>query len=75
MERVAISDRAGLPAGRLRALERELAGAQTLAEALRWGRAQSPPAEVSEVVTQDEFTHDVVLHAAGEGVYLVFDTT
>ena len=33
-----------------------------------------PPAELSTVVTQDEFTHDVVIQVSPE-VFLVFDTT
>jgi hypothetical protein len=33
----------------------------TLADVLAVGRAQSPPANVSDIVTQDEFTHDVVM--------------
>ncbi|MSP60795.1 MAG: hypothetical protein EXR72_10720 [Myxococcales bacterium] len=45
----------------------------TLEDVLRWARAQSPPLEIVEVVTQDEFTHDVVF-AARDG-WLVFDTT
>jgi hypothetical protein len=45
----------------------------TLEEVLAWGFAQRPPAEVVEVVVQDEFTHDVVMHRGSE--YVVFDTT
>jgi hypothetical protein len=47
---------------------------QTLAGVLRWAFAQGPPAEVVDVVMQDEFTHDVVVRTAA-GVFLVFDTT
>jgi hypothetical protein len=47
---------------------------ETLAGVLRWAFAQKPPAEVVDAVVQDEFTHDVVVHAAAD-VFLVFDTT
>jgi hypothetical protein len=47
---------------------------QTLAGVLRWVFAQRPPAEVVGVVTQDEFTVDVVVRAATD-IFLVFDTT
>ena len=47
---------------------------QTLAGVLRWALAQGPPAEVVNVVVQDEFTHDVVVRVAAD-VVLVFDTT
>lgn len=45
----------------------------TLADVLAWGRAQSPPAAVLEIVTQDEYTHDVVLPFGDH--FLVFDAT
>ena len=47
---------------------------QTLAGVLRWAQARRPPAEVVDVVVQDELTHDVVVRAAAD-VFLVFDTT
>ena len=46
----------------------------TLAEVLAWGRAQSPPRLVSEIVTQDEYTHDVVLPFDGSH-FLALDAT
>lgn len=47
---------------------------RTLEEVVRWGLAQKPPRLIQSVVTQDEYTNDVVLPAA-EGVFLVYDTT
>jgi hypothetical protein len=44
----------------------------TLEEVVRWGLPLGY--EVVEVVTQDEYTHDVVL-AWQDGRFLVFDTT
>jgi hypothetical protein len=46
----------------------------TLEQAMQWGFARKPPAQLSTVVTQDEFTHDVVIKVETE-VFLVFDTT
>ena len=45
----------------------------TLEEVLAWAHALRPAAELVDVVVQDEFTHDVIVHAAP--AYLVFDTT
>jgi hypothetical protein len=45
---------------------------RTLEEVMRWALARTP-AEVAAIVTQDEFTHDIVLRAAAD-VFLVFDT-
>jgi hypothetical protein len=45
----------------------------SLQEVVRWGFAQSPAAQIVDVVVQDEFCHDVVMHLGK--VFLVFDTT
>ena len=47
---------------------------QSLQEALGWALAKLPPIEIINVVTQDEYTHDVVFRIADDG-FLVFDTT
>ena len=47
---------------------------RTLEQALAWAFARKPPAQLLNVVTQDEFTHDVVIRVSPE-VFLVFDTT
>jgi hypothetical protein len=49
------------------------AGCHTLAHLMRWCENQSPRAQVSEIVTQDEYTHDVVLPFGA--AFLAFDTT
>jgi hypothetical protein len=67
-------DHAGLTAERRAALERVLAPLTTLQAVVRWAFALSPPSDVTEVVVQDEYTHDVVLPWEA-GSYLAFDTT
>jgi hypothetical protein len=54
-------------------VERTFANFSTLADLLGWAARQVPRVAVSEIVTQDEYTHDVVL-PFGE-YYLSFDTT
>ena len=44
----------------------------TLEDVLRVGFAQQPAWELVDVIVQDEFTHDVIVHGPA---YLVFDTT
>jgi hypothetical protein len=46
----------------------------SLQRALDWGRTQEPPVAIDEILTQDEYTHDVIMAVNG-GRYLVFDTT
>ena len=51
----------------------EVGAFRTLEQVMNWAFARRPPAELVTIVTQDEFTHDVVIKA-GSGVWLVFDT-
>jgi hypothetical protein len=55
-------------------LRPELNGLRTLGHVLSWLRRQHPPRDVSEIVTQDEYTHDVVVGWQAD-LFLVFDTT
>ena len=54
--------------------EATLAGLTSLERVLAWGRAQEPKLVIDEILTQDEYTHDVIM-AGTRGRYLVFDTT
>jgi hypothetical protein len=56
---------------RFRLALREL---RTLGPVLEWLRAQEPPRMIRDIVTQDEYTHDVVV-PWGERLVLVFDAT
>lgn len=47
---------------------------RTMEDVVRWGLAMRPPKLVTQVVVQDEYTHDVVIPFSDE-VYLVYDTT
>jgi hypothetical protein len=53
---------------------RALRDLRTLAAVFDWLRAQEPPRAVREIVTQDEYTHDVIV-AWSAGLTLVFDAT
>lgn len=57
----------------LERVENEFRGVNTLAGLIRWCNAQSPRKQVTDIITQDEYTHDVVL-SFGDA-YLSFDTT
>ena len=56
---------------RFRIALREL---RSLAGVLDWLRLQEPPRLVADIVTQDEYTHDVVVPWS-ERLVLVFDAT
>ena len=74
MREVPVTKHASIPSTVFGRLAAELREQRTLADVLAWGRLQVPPRSVTEILTQDEYTHDVVV-AYDETVYLVFDTT
>ena len=65
---------APLPPDDLSALAARLDGLGSLEQVLEWGAAQHPPRPIAEVVTQDEFTHDVLLPIEPP-LCLAFDVT
>ena len=46
----------------------------SLQQVVRWSFASKPPRDVTAVVVQDEFSHDVVVPWV-DGLVLAFDTT
>ena len=70
---VPLIDHADLGRSEREVLEHIIADQTTLERALDWGRTQVPPLAVESVLTQDEYTHDVVIPYARR--YLVYDTT
>jgi hypothetical protein len=74
MRPIPLHDHAGLPPAERGALEATIQKLRTLSDVVTWARAQAPPWRVAEIVTQDEYTHDVVLEGSGP-TYLAFDTT
>lgn len=67
-----LTDRVGLAPAKLAELTTIVASQPTLAAVARWCGAGS--ARLVEVITQDEYTHDVVVHYEG-ALHLVYDTT
>jgi len=51
----------------------ELESLRTLEEVMHWASTRKPQARLLSVITQDEFTHDVVFEAS-TNTFLVFDT-
>ena len=52
----------------------ELREQRTLGDVFDWLRRQDPKRDVTEILTQDEYTHDVVVEWTADR-YLVFDAT
>ena len=71
---LALHDYAGLAPAERAALLAALGHVTSLGEVLGWGRGLLPPRGPAEILTQDEYTHDVVFELAADR-WLVFDTT
>ncbi|HEY6223262.1 MAG TPA: hypothetical protein VIW26_05730 [Gemmatimonadales bacterium] len=70
---VPLIDRAQLEPTERESLGRAIAAQTTLERALDWARALTPPRGVESVLTQDEYTHDVLIPYGTR--YLVYDTS
>jgi hypothetical protein len=72
-----ITNLADLSENEFAAIERELAEHKSLARVLAWANTKPKtdllPRIVSEVIAQDEYTHDVVVPY--KDLFLVYDTT
>jgi hypothetical protein len=51
----------------------QASGFRTLVEVFAWAQSLTPRGELISVITQDEFTHDIVFRLSD--LFLVFDTT
>ncbi|HSE42947.1 MAG TPA: hypothetical protein VLH08_19450 [Acidobacteriota bacterium] len=70
-------NRAQLSDEQLAVFKNELAEHRSLQDLLRWAERQPDgalvPGAIAELVVQDEFTHDLVVH--WRGFYIVYGTT
>ena len=73
-----VTNASEVPIDRLGAIAESASRLETLEDLLAWGRSDSSvftsPATITDVVVQDECTHDVVVNLAS-GLVLVFDST
>ena len=69
-----VENRAGLPEDDFARLAGAVAGHRSMKHALDWLMAHVPPLELTDMVTQDEFSHDFVVAYPG-GLWLVYDST
>lgn len=73
-----IENPCGLPDARVAEIAREAIQVTTVGQLLAWGRKQpdvfASVGVLSDVVVQDEFTHDVVV-ALTNGLVLAYDST
>jgi hypothetical protein len=56
-------------------LAREVAAFNTLENVLAWMKERGLPLGIMDVITQDEFTHDVLVPLGSDGRTIVFGVT
>ena len=71
---IPLIDRADLDLSERQRLAEIVANQTTLGDVLQWGLTQKPVRQPEEIVTQDEYTHDVVIPLAPP-LYLVYDVS
>ena len=74
MSPIALTDYARVSEGERAAIEAIVRNQTSLERVLNWGRSLTPPRDVEEILTQDEYTHDVVVRFERD-LFLVYDTT
>ena len=74
MREIPVHNEAGLEPGRIAAIFAAVQALPTLGDVLTWSRASTRSRQPTDIVTQDEYTHDVMFDLDGR-VYLAFDTT
>jgi hypothetical protein len=71
---LALQNRARLAAAALARIQTEVQAHSTLERVVHWALSAQPAHAICQVVKQDEFTQDVVVHHAG-ALHLVYDST
>jgi hypothetical protein len=74
MRTVPVSVPSDLRHERLPHLVPDLEQLRTLGDVMSWLRTLDPPRSIGEIVTQDEYTHDMIV-PFGDRLVLAFDTT
>ena len=74
MREIPVHNEAGLEPARIATIHAAVQALPTLGDVLTWSRAGTRSRQPTDIVTQDEYTHDVMFDLDGQ-VYLAFDTT
>jgi hypothetical protein len=71
---IPLENRARLAEAAFAGLAAATANQRTIKHALEWLLAHTPPRTITDLVTQDEFSHDVLVDYQ-DGLWLAYDTT
>jgi len=71
---IRLENRAGLDDERFLTVLREISGQSSIRHVVDWLGRHHPPLKMEDMVTQDEFSHDIMVPYR-EGLFLVYDST
>jgi len=71
---IPVENRAGLSADEFARIAAAVSGHRSVKHAVDWLAACDPPLAPTEMVTQDEYSHDILVAYPG-GLWLVYDST
>ena len=69
-----VENRSRLALGEFDELERYLAGQTSVRHVLLWLAKHEPPLQVQDMITQDEFSHDILIPFK-DGQYIVYESS
>jgi hypothetical protein len=69
-----IENRANLSTAQFERLTQAFLQHRSIKHAIDWLQSHRPPLTVSDMITQDEFSHDILVNYPG-GLCLVYDVT
>ncbi len=74
MAEIPITYRTGLTPNKIAEVEKAIGGHRTLEKVLSWSLSRALPRLGSEIISQDEFSLDVIV-PYDDRLYVVYDTT
>jgi len=74
-DHVRVENRAQLEPGEFARQEANLTAQRSVRHVLDWLSCHVPPLRMEDMVTQDEFSHDILLVPYEQELYLVYDST
>ncbi len=73
-QQVPVENRAGLAAAEFARFAAAVGSHRSMKHSLDWLLGQTPPLALTDMVTQDEFSHDFLVAYPG-GLWLAYDST
>jgi hypothetical protein len=73
-DKIRLEDRSRLSQAAFEELARDLARQTSMRQALQWLAEHDPPLKIEDMITQDEFSHDILVPYK-DGHYIVYESS